>query len=217
MNEEYPSNSQRPRRPQNSGEEKNIKPVVTEGVVVRKMSLGRRFHQTFFGGDAQSAVSHVAAVVVVPMIQDLVVEAGREVLERIIFGESHVSRRRSRSSGGSSTPFTQYSKPPTRITTAGSFRGDDPRAARPRREERRSNDIGEVIVDSRVTGEEILDQMYELLGRYKSVSVGDLNDLINVPGQTTDDKWGWYTLDGSRVERVRDGYRISLPRPEALD
>ena len=47
--------------------------------------------------------------------------------------------------------------------------------------------------------------------------MADLYDMVNITGDYTDTKWGWYDLRGAGVERIRSGYLLDLPRPVPLD
>ena len=58
--------------------------------------------------------------------------------------------------------------------------------------------------------------MEELLDRFDAVSVADLFDMAGISCNYTDNKYGWTNLDSARVERVRDGYIIRLPRATTL-
>ena len=58
--------------------------------------------------------------------------------------------------------------------------------------------------------------MEELLERFDVVSVADLFDMAGISCNYTDNKYGWTDLRNARVERVRDGYIINLPRATSL-
>ena len=50
-------------------------------------------------------------------------------------------------------------------------------------------------------------------------SVADFYKFAGMEEQSTymDRRWGWYDLSTARVDRVRDGFSISMPRPQQLD
>jgi len=41
--------------------------------------------------------------------------------------------------------------------------------------------------------------------------------LAGINSDWADNKYGWYNLAPSKVERVREGYVLVLPRTEVLD
>lgn len=82
---------------------------------------------------------------------------------------------------------------------------------------RSTHDFDEIILATRVEAEEVVDRLFDLVGRYESASVSDLYSLVGISGNFTDEKWGWTDLRGAGVERVRNGYLLDLPRPEPLD
>ena len=59
--------------------------------------------------------------------------------------------------------------------------------------------------------------MDELIEHYGIVSVADLYDLVGITGSYTDNKYGWTDIRTAQVVRVRDGYKIKLPRAIPLD
>ena len=89
---EFPSNSERSRREKTDG--KNITPIVSGGVTRKKKSLRKQFSETFVAGDAKSAMRYVVMDVLLPAAKDMIVEAGSQGIEKLIFGDSR--RRGSR-------------------------------------------------------------------------------------------------------------------------
>lgn len=70
----------------------------------------------------------------------------------------------------------------------------------------------DIIFETRSDAETVLWRMEEMLETFDNVSIGDMFDLSGVSGSYTDFKYGWTDLRGAKVERVRDGYIIDLPR-----
>lgn len=77
--------------------------------------------------------------------------------------------------------------------------------------------LGEIVVDTRSGAEEVLERMFHLIDKYKSVTVADLRELLGLPTAYLDNKWGWTDLRGAEVQRVRGGYQLELPPAENLD
>lgn len=199
--EEFPPNSKKSA----TTEEKKIERVTSAEATRRKKPLGRKFTDTFFGGDLRSVARYVLSDVMAPAAKDMIVEAGSQGLERFIFGESTRGRR---SSGPTPQGHIAYNRmtqnrPPAR--PAISQRG------------RSQHNFDEVVLQSRSEGQEVIGRMYDILSRYESVTVSDLYELVGLRGDHTDLKWGWTDLHGATVERLRNGgFLLDLPTPEPL-
>jgi len=208
MSADFPPNSVRAKTESEaeSPADKKVEPVVTGDVKRRKKPLGKRFHETFLGGDARGAAQYVVFNVLIPAAKEMLVEAGAKGVERLVYGESTRMRTPSRSAN---TPgHFAYN----RVGTS-----DRPPAAQISRRARARHDFDEIVIETRGEAEEVLERMYDLLSRYESVSVADLYELTGVQSAHTDQKWGWTDLRGSGLDRTRQGgYVINLPEPQPL-
>lgn len=201
---EYPSNSQRGRDPEKKEE---LQKVITGRVIQKKKPLGRRFAETFMGSDARGVGSFVFLDVLLPALRDMVADTVTMGVERAVYGESTSPRSRRRGVGPAGhTPYNRMS--------AGLR--PDPRDPRASRRTRGIPDMDDLIIETRVEAEHILDSMFNHIQKYESVSLYDLYDLIGLEGAYTDRKWGWTDLRGADVRRVREGYLLKLPQPEPL-
>jgi hypothetical protein len=219
MTTEFPGNSRRP-RPQEAepADEKKIEQVTTSPVESRKKPLLKRFMSIFIGGDSKSVASYVLMDVLVPQAKEMLAEATSQGIERMIYGESRPGHRRgysARAGGGPSTPYNRYA-----------VRGNNPlgRAGADDRRpvaEPRSQDVDDLLFATHLEAETTLERMYDLFRDYETVSVADLNSLIGRSSSYTDQKWGWTSLQGSRVFRNTGGrnrgYILELPRIVAID
>ena len=57
----------------------------------------------------------------------------------------------------------------------------------------------------------------DMIDQYDIASVADLYDLVGIVGSYTDNKYGWTSVRSARIERVRDGYVIRMPKALPLD
>jgi len=210
MTNEFPSNSKRPVQPKVDPEtEKKIESVIANPVTVRKKSLLKRFTNIFVGGDSKSVLNYVVVDVIVPQIKEMIVEGTTQGFERLVYGESRPGHRRGYSArpGGGPTPYNRYA-----------VRGNNPlgRAGAPDRPsvvEPRSQSVDDLLFATRIEAETTLERMYDLLQTYESVSIADLNSLVERSSSYTDQKWGWTNLSGCRIfhDRRADGYVLELP------
>ncbi len=216
--EEFPANSRKAKTGEDDAvEPKKIEKVVAGGVVRRKKPLGKRFAETFVGGDAKGVWNYVLFDVLIPAAKDMASDAVTQAVERMLFGENRSSSRRSASRrGGKPNDYVSYnrysspSNPPWHDRRDESSRNVSRRA-------RASHDFDEIILATRAEAEEVIDRLFDLVSKYESASVADLYELVGVTGSYTDDKWGWTDIRGAGATRVRNGYLLDLPKPEPLD
>jgi hypothetical protein len=205
--EEYPSNSKLPPRE----DEPRSQKVIQGEAVQRKTPLGKKIGHTFVQGHGREVWGYVVFDVLLPAARDMVADAATSAVERMLFGEVRSTSRRTgaRPTGGSYYNYNkQYANHP-----------GDPRAAESNRtpvRRRNSYDFGEIVLNTRVEAEAVVDQMYDNLEKYGNVQVADLLDMVGKPSNFVDENWGWTSLNGTDVRRVHDGYLLVLPRTEAL-
>lgn len=200
----YPGNSKSSKE---AGEgRKKVDKVVTGEAIQRKKPIGSRIKETFTGEDARSVGSYILFDVIVPAAKAMLADAASQGAERLLFGDSSPRKR----SGGGRTNYTSYNRMHSSSNNSGSKREISYRA-------RATHDFDEIVVESRGDAEEVLDRLGDLVDNYDVASVADFYDLVGITGSFTDDKWGWFDLRSASVRRVRDGYLISLPKPQPLD
>jgi hypothetical protein len=208
---DFPGNSKSPRSA--PSEPKNVQAVVTNEAVAKKKSLGKRAREIFVGGDSKTVIQYMISEILVPQAKDMIVEAVQQGFERMIFGESR-SRHRTGSRPAGPNNYTNYNRY--------SGRGNNPigrseRADRPPAASTRSNVLDDIVVQTRVEADAVLDQMFEIVNEYGSVSVADLYTSLDWSSNSIDHKWGWTSLAGSDIRRVHDGYLLMFPKPVSLD
>lgn len=215
--ENFPSNAHKPKsvtpeKPKT--DEPRVQRVVEGEVIRRKKSLGKRFMETFFG-DTKGIGRAVLEEILIPTAREMVFEAGKDALDRALFPDARgIGHRRGSSRGGP----TNYRALSGGIAAKAIAIRDDPRPALSRRA-RATHNFDEIILNSRREGEDILAQMFEVVERFDAVTVADLYEMVNIDANYTDRKFGWTgpMLSGAGVDRVKEGYLLDLPRPEALD
>jgi len=205
---EFPTNSHKAK----AEEPKNIKPVVTGDVKPRKTPLGRRFAETFVGGDAKSVGNYIFFEVLIPAAKDTISDAFSQAVDRMLFGDRGVGRSRTISSRtNTSTGHISYN----RFSQNNSMRQqrEQTQTNRPRQFK-----YEEIILESRAECEDVLERMRDLVESYDVVTVADLYSLVGISSEHTDGKWGWaHNIADARVARVPGGYLLDLPRPESVD
>ena len=192
---------------------KKIEKVVEGKVIRRKKPLGKRFAETFFSGDARSAGSYALFEIVLPAIKDTIADVTSQGIERMLWGETRSTSRRTGSrpgyGNGSFISYNRFSSDPRERN-----RREESRF--PSRRSRASHNFDEIILATRVEAEEVIDRLFDLVNKYEEASVADLYELLGIDGDYTDDKWGWTDIRGAGVTRISNGYLLDLPRPEPL-
>lgn len=201
--EEFPSNSFRSRE-----EKREIKKVVKAGVKQKKESLGRRITGAVFEEDTKSVGGYIFWDVLIPAAKSLLSDIVTNGIEMILYGKegndsrNNVRRERTRSY----VSYDSYYDREGRRRDRNMYRAS-----------RARHDFDDVLFSSRTDAETVLSELVNIVDEYDSVSVSDFYELTGIETNYTDRNWGWTSLGGAYVERVRDGYIIKLPRTIALD
>jgi hypothetical protein len=214
--DDYPSNSRFEKEVKVEEIKENPKKVekLVEGKVIRrKKPLGKKFAEVFIGGDSRSVGSYILYDILIPATKDTLADMMSQGVERMLFGEVRSTSRRpyQRRNQNGYVSYNQVSRrqPPWEQQR------HEPRV--PSRKARATHDFDEIVLDSRTEAEEVIDRLFDLVSQYESATVKDFYELVGVPTNYTDDKWGWSDIRGAGVTRVRNGYLIDLPKPEPLD
>lgn len=206
-NPEFPPNSEASKRVH---EDKNLTRVTSGEVVRKKKSLRKRFSEAFVAGTPSMAIHYVILDVLLPAAKDMIVEAGAQGIEKLVFGESR--RRGSVPPQSGQYGYVNYS----RYSNPGRGGLTSPQRAMSR-QARARHDFDEILLTQRVEAEEVIDQLFEVVNRYGAATVADLYELVGLASTHQDHKWGWTDLRGAGVSRARDGYVLDLPNPWPLD
>lgn len=207
--QEFPSNSHKSksRAEMPSPRPEKIERITSAEAIPKKRSLGKQFKHTFIGGSARMALDYMMLEVVIPAIQNTMIDAFQGGIERLIKGET---RRRGVKSSVPNTGHVDYqSQSMSRVR---------PPAPRPLSQQSRARQtFNELVIPTRPEAEEVLDRMYDLLSRYGTVTLGDLYEMTGIESKHTDYKWGWTQLRGTRpIRQNNGGYLLDLPEPESL-
>ena len=198
---DYKPNSNRYKKEQNNApaERKKVEKVVTGKVRTKKKSEISKLKDTFISEDVSNVKSYIVMDVLIPAAKKAISDIVRDGIDMILYGDTH-GRRGGSSSGASYVSYRSYSDRDRR---------DD------RRESSRTRvgyDYDDIILESRVEAEEVLQRMDELIETYGIVSVADLYDLVGKSCNYTDNKYGWTNIRNAEPVRVRDGYLLKMPK-----
>ena len=181
------------------------KPVVKGNVKIKKEPISRKFGDVFLSDSVDNVKSYVIFDVIVPAIKNLIVDMITNGTEMLVNGRGGGSSRRR---SGERENYTRFSRG-NNVGRSEVVRGTP----------RNRYGYMDVIFDSRGDAREVLDCMYDILDKFKMVSVADYYELAHAEEYETytDRKYGWFDLSAADIARDRDGYRILLPKTELLD
>lgn len=188
--------------------EKRVSQVVQAGAAKRKTPVSEKIAKTFFKAENVTDIKdYLMHDVVIPAIVDAIVDFIQKGTNMLFYGDAR----------SGSTKRSSNRNDYNRISTLG---GSSRRREEPRRNtsyDKVYRGYESVFLESRGDAEEVIDNLVSLMDDYKMVSVADLYELVGLPSQYTDNKWGWYDIHRAQIRRVRGGWTIDLPEPEPLD
>lgn len=204
---DYQGNTNKDKETTDKKADKVIEKVVTVEVIQKPKPLGRKFKETFFGGDFKMSMRYVAGDVLLPALRNLIVDMTTKGMERIVFGESSYRRR-----PNEYRPTVQYNRTPLRDPREiGRGRLPDQRPYRSSRYE-----IKDIIIADRGEAELVVERLIDIIDKYEVASLADLYDLLGLATSHVDNKWGWTHLNNVEIRQIRDGYLIDLPALEEI-
>lgn len=175
---------------------------------IRPEGKTKRLREAFFGdGSTESLAEYVVFSILVPAARDTIMDVGHGIVDQIFGGRGHGRSLARNAVGNVLTNYNAASR-----TTRGFS------SSRPSRQDS-ARDFAEVVFDSRLEAEDVLDQLLQQAERYDYATLDELYDLVGVDAEYTDRKWGWSVADlrNSSARKVRDGYILDIVRPRPID
>lgn len=186
--------------PQNKNEVAVAPEKKVEAVARSKGTRKRnKFVDSVISEEASNVKNYIVDDVLIPSLKKAISDVVTNGIDMILYGETGHTKK----SGASKVSYRSYydygnSRERTSYRSAG-------------------YDFDDLVFETRGEAELVLDNLFEILDRYRVATVADLYDLAGSPGRYTDNKFGWTDLGRAEVVRIRDGYVIKLPRALAID
>lgn len=180
---------------------------LESGVEIRKKSLGRRFTETFIGDDIDSVKEYVKTDVVIPAIKNLIFESVTNALQMMLWNNVGQPIKRK----GEQREYNEFYKSKSYNVSASANRSPRDRF-----------DFYDIVFKSKFDAEKALSLLYEYVDTYGHATVADYYNSIPqevlknagiMSSVYTDNDWGWRDLNNIRIQPVRGGYILTLPRP----
>lgn len=199
---DYKPNSNRFKEQQKDDalEKKEIKRVTTGKVKTKKKSSIQKMAGAMFAEDMDNVKSYILMDVLIPALTNTVSDVLKKSIDAVFGRKSSSSNSRS-----------------SKISYRSYYDDSESRSSSSSSRHRGVYDYDDIIFDSRVEAEEVLERMEELIAKYDNVSVLEYYDLAGVSSEHTSNKFGWTDIHTAKVVRVSgDGYMIKLPRVTPL-
>ena len=178
--------------------EKRAEKVIKGKAKVKKNDM-RKLTNVFISDDVSNVKNYIFMDVIVPAVKKAIYDLVVGTLDMSLYGGRGRDGKRPIADKVSYTDYGSASRHrdsrsygSTRTTSGYSY--DD------------------IVVDTRGEAEAVLSRMDELMETYSIVRVADLYDLVGVTGQYTDNNYGWTNIRNAEIVRMRDGYKIKMPR-----
>lgn len=214
-----PSVADYPSAANGSDKEKNRPNVpAVRGAVKKRSSIFRSVKEEFISEDAGSVGEYILREVMLPALKDLVLEIGHSAIDTAFNnGSSGYSRRGRRDSH---IAYNRMYRDPRRSSRRDREWDDDD--DRPRRRKVGNIYFDEYLFRSRGDAEDVLYFLCDEIEEFGDCPVSRFFDKRGetIPGNFTEDNWGWTDLSGTKIKRIRyDGdvwWWIDLPRLEQI-
>lgn len=171
---------------------------------IRKKSFGRKLSEVFISEDPKVVGKTVFEEHIVPSFLNLIVDAFESAVEMLLLGK--LNARRTKGSNGVIVAYDAISSNRHKQIT--------------RSPNKSVYDVMDVVFEDRGKASFVLDTLIEYVDRYDRATVHDFYDACGVtaPEDTNynDTYYGWKDLRGATINKVREGWAISMPEPQQL-
>lgn len=195
----------KPTEEENLGKKK-VDKVVSGSVKTKKKSSLSKFADTFIEEDKDTVVGYLLSEVLIPSFKKMVSDTIKTGIDKMLYGDAEVSRS---NSPASKISYSKYYNDKSSYIRSSS--------TAPVTNRRDTYEYNNIVLETRGDAEAVLMGMDDIIAKYEIVSVADLYDLVGIAGSYTDYKYGWTDIRSARIERVRDGYVIRMPKALPLD
>lgn len=198
-----------PNKSDSAPEPKKITPVVPPGVAVQvPRPATRRFLDFMFAESPKALGAKIGRDVIVPRLKAGFEEAANSFLSGMLWGNGN----RPMSNIVQGTVLRAGGINYNQVTTQPSVAAQAMMA----NQTRSQGNYQDLIIPTQQQAEFILANMYDTFNRYRVVTVADLYEMANITPAPSDSAYGWLSLDGARITKDRNGYRLEFPRPSII-
>lgn len=179
--------------------DKESRKVVKGTVKEIKESEFKKFTRTFFSEDARSVGTHLFSDVIVPGVQNLIINMVQNGIVWIFKGsKGNVSKP-----GVGNVSYSQYYINQQNKSSGSYVNKPDDRES--------VLTINMQEIQTREEAEEVLAELKDSVAMYGQVKVSEYYDLLGKRATYTDEKYGWRNLDNVVIRPTVGGFVIALP------
>lgn len=187
----------------------NLKKVVEGKGEVYKRGAVSKIAKAFLARHTDNDdPKDIISGIIVPAVKDMIRDASGSLIEWILYGTTNGTNSYKKRSSQSS--YTSYYKAPS-----STYKPSEP--AKDLRARSGGRSVDDIVIPTRWEAEEVIDKLTSCIADYNYVSIGDFYELVGLPTNYTDYKYGWKDLAMARISHVRNGYVIALPTAYKLD
>ena len=185
--------------------EKRVQKVVKNPVKI-KSNEARKLADIFISEDVANVKNYIFMDVIVPAIKKAIYDVVTNGIDMFLYGGN--GKGRPSSNGNKVNYRTYYDQKNNNSVT---YRGSENTSSR------NGFEYDDIVFNNRAEAEAAKQQMQDIIGRYGIVTVSDLYEMVGETGPYTAQKYGWMDVSGAETIRVRDGYKLKLPRAVPID
>jgi hypothetical protein len=185
--------------------EKRVQTVIKNPVKI-KQNEARKLADIFISEDIANVKNYIFMDVIVPAVKKAIYDVVTNGIDMFLYGGT--GKGKSGSSGGKVNYRTYYDQ---KNNSSVSYRGSENTS------NRNGFEYDDILFSTRLEAEAAKQQMQDIIGRYGIVTVSDLYEMVNENSPYTAQKYGWMDVSGAETIRVRDGYKLKLPRAVPID
>lgn len=188
-------------------------PETGKELKVREPSVGKKIFKTFVQEDLSDIFDVIVHDYIIPGVKEWLLAS-----VEIALGGDSISRR----SSDKRKSYNSYDK-----YYSSRDRRDDRDRRRDRRDDRDDEcpiNLSHIIYDDRAMVEDIRMDLEHDIKKFDSLSIANFWDILRENGYKvknswrsyTDNDYGWYDLGSLRIERVRGGFMLNIPKPVSI-
>ena len=175
------------------------KKIVKGEVKEIKENEAKKFFKNFFSEDARSVGTHLFSDVVIPGVQNLIIQMVQNGIVWIFKG----SRGNTNRPGVGNVSYSQYYINQQNKSNGSYVNNPDDRES--------VRTVNMQVIPDRGEAEDVLAELRNCISMYGQVKVSEYYDMLGKRATHTDERYGWRNLDNVVIRPTVDGYIIALP------
>ena len=178
---------------------------VTTGTV-KQETLGEKIFHTFIVSEPKDVAKFLVKKKLVPKIKSMIVEMVSSGIDMLFTGNQSSSTEKGYFAN-SNVPYYSYSVSSSTKTTASTIV----------QQKTTPNDYQKIIFQTMEKAKDVKNALQQVIDVYQCVRVADYYNAVGHPTTSTDNNYGWRTLEGVTIDAVDGGFMLNMPKAIPLD